>query len=79
MQNTSEPAYWEIVNNSLWKQQNIIEFINETIGDLYIGENPEDLRRAETCLTAIDALVDSLKGELREILPLVHDKRDALL
>ncbi len=78
MQNTSESPYWDVVNNSLWKQQNIIEFINEIIGDLYIGENPDDLRRAEIRLTSIDALVDSLKRELFTIIPLVQSKRDTL-
>lgn len=76
MQNTTEPAYWEIVDNSLWKQQNIVEFINEIMGDLYLGENPNDLKRVEMRLTAIDVLVDSLKEELTHIIPLVQCERD---
>ena len=78
MQDISKPAYWEVVNNSLWKQQNIIEFINEMIGDLYIGENPDDLKSAEVRLIAIDTLLDGLKGEMSHIIPLVQRERDAL-
>ena len=76
MQNSSNYPYWEIVDNSLWKQQNIIEFIDETIGDLYLGENPDDLKRIEVRLTAINALVDTLKEELCYILPLIQHERD---
>lgn len=78
MPNTSEPAYWETINNSLWKQQNIIEFIDETLGDLYLSENPDCLKRMENRLTAIEVLIDSLKTELRHILPLVQHKREEL-
>lgn len=78
MQDISKPAYWEVVNHSLWKQQNIIEFINEMIGDLYIGEDPDDLKRAEVRLIAIDSLLDGLKGEMNHIIPLVQHERDAL-
>ncbi|WP_353573163.1 hypothetical protein [Candidatus Albibeggiatoa sp. nov. BB20] len=78
MQNTPESPYWEIVDNSLWKQQHIIEFIDEIIGDLYLGENPDDLKRVEVRLTAIDALIDSLKGELHHIIPLVQHERETL-
>lgn len=78
MQEISKPAYWEVVNHSLWKQQNIVEFINEMIGDLYISENPNDLRRVEMRLVAIDALLDGLKEEMRHIIPLVQRERDAL-
>ena len=78
MSNISEPAYWEIINKSLWKQQNIIEFIDESIGDLYLDKNHDCLKRVENRLTAIDVLVDSLKAELHQILPLVQHKRDEL-
>ncbi|WP_353572218.1 hypothetical protein [Candidatus Albibeggiatoa sp. nov. BB20] len=78
MQNASKPAYWEIINNSLWKQQNIIEFIDETLSDLYLSENPDCLKAAENRLTAIEMLVDGLKGELRNIIPLIQNKRDEL-
>lgn len=79
MNNTTELPYWEIVDNSLWKQQNIIEFLNDTIGDLYLGENPDDLKRVETRLTAMDALIDSLKIELQHIIPIVQQQVDKKL
>ncbi|WP_353573059.1 hypothetical protein [Candidatus Albibeggiatoa sp. nov. BB20] len=78
MHNTSEPYYWDIINQSLWKQQNIIGFIDETLGDLYLNENPNDLQRVEIRLTAIAALIDNLKGELHHIIPLVQQKREEL-
>ena len=76
MKNTTELPYWEIVDNSLWKQQSIIEFLYDTIGDLYLGENPDDLKRIETRLTAMDALVDSLKIELQHIIPIIQQQVD---
>ncbi|MCV6637688.1 hypothetical protein [Candidatus Albibeggiatoa sp. nov. NOAA] len=79
MQNTPESPYWETINNSLWKQQHIIGFIDETLGDLYLTENSDDLKRLETRLTAIDALIDSLKTELNHIMPLVQQKRDEFI
>jgi len=79
MNNTTELPYWEIVDNSLWKQQSIIEFLNDTIGDLYLGENPDDLKRVETRLTAMDALIDSLKIELQHIIPIVQQQVDKKL
>jgi len=76
MENTNNPAYWEVINNSLWKQQNIIEFIDETLGDLYVNKNPNNLQIVEMRLIAIEALVDSIKDELRHIIPLIEKQRN---
>ena len=76
MKNANNPAYWEIINDSLWKQQNIIEFIDETLGNLYLNKNPDNLQILEMRLIAIEALIDSIKDELRHIIPLVEKQRD---
>ena len=76
MQQAPNTAYWEVINVSLWKQQNIVEFIEETLGDLYLNENPDNLQQVETRLISIEALVDNLKIELHHILPIVQKERE---
>ena len=77
MKNTYDDR--EKINDTIWKQQNVIEFINEILGDIYLDNTPESLKRMEVRLTAITILIDNLKSELHTTIQQIQQQQETLI
>jgi len=77
MKNTYDDR--EKINDTIWKQQNVIEFINEILGDIYLDNTPESLKKMEIRLTAITILIDNLKSELHTTIRQIQQQQETLI